>query len=468
MAAARRKPATAIGYVRVSVDRDDKHSPDTQRRTIEDYCERAGVDLLDVVVERGKSAGRGKARPQFEAALQRIEAGEATRLVVYRLDRMTRSVGDFVNITDRLADCGADFVSVSEGFDTSTPVGRGMVQIAAVFAEMERETIRERLREHHRSMRQNGAGTQGVAVFGYRHDDDGRLVVCEDEAVRVRWMVDQLLSGATLRSVAKTLTDDGVPTPRKSRCEFWRYTAVRRIVTNPTIVAQRFDPDLDELVDAPWDPIVDRERFDRLQATISDPKRRSHDTDSSVRHLLSGIAVCAYCGAPMRSVQRKDTRGQRYRYRCEKSSTHPDACCGVSVFADELEAVVDAKVRELIGTSALPAVGPVDGGDDELARIDDKLADAARRWGRDELSDVEFHAVRADLIERRDRIESAQRATVSPTTVALMTATKVDDVWDSLDLDARRVVIRDLFDRVLVRKAERRGQPASERVCFET
>ena len=124
----------AIGYVRVSVDHERKVSPEIQAEAIDQPCAGKGWDLVHMEVERGRSAGRGKKRPGLDRVREMVRCGEADVLVVWKLDRCSRSVHDFSALLEELRAEGAGFVSCTESFDTSDPLGEAMVQITMVFA----------------------------------------------------------------------------------------------------------------------------------------------------------------------------------------------------------------------------------------------------------------------------------------------------------------------------------------------
>src|SRR5215203_3409578 len=128
----------AIGYVRVSVDHERKVSPEIQAEAIDKLCAAKGWSLVRMEVERGRSAGTGKKRPGLDHVRDMIRCGEADVLVVWKLDRCSRSVHDFAVLLEELRHEDAGFVSCTESFDTSDPMGEAMVQITMVFAQLER------------------------------------------------------------------------------------------------------------------------------------------------------------------------------------------------------------------------------------------------------------------------------------------------------------------------------------------
>ena len=138
---------TAYGYVRVSTDSQDSGS-DAQRRALE----QAGC--TEIIEER--ASGR-KARPALASLVERLVVGDV--LTVYRFDRISRSVADFYAIGERIAAKGASLRSVAESFDTATPMGRAMMGFAAIWAELEADTIRERVNNGLQAARARGSVT---------------------------------------------------------------------------------------------------------------------------------------------------------------------------------------------------------------------------------------------------------------------------------------------------------------------
>src|SRR5262245_57674028 len=133
-----------VGYARVSVDAPDKVSPEIQAEAIEQFCNMKDWELVDTIVERGRSAGEGKQRPGLDRARKMIRTGKASGMIVWKLDRASRSVTDFANLMTELRTHKADFVSITESFDTSTATGRFTLNVMMALAEMERDRMGER------------------------------------------------------------------------------------------------------------------------------------------------------------------------------------------------------------------------------------------------------------------------------------------------------------------------------------
>lgn len=151
-------------YTRQSVDRADSISVESQA----EFCKREVIDAdIQIYTDKGYS-GKNIDRPAFQEMLADIEAGKIRRVIVYRLDRISRSVLDFANIIEVFQKHNVDFVSTMEKFDTGTPIGKAMLMIVMIFAQLERETIQLRVLDAYRSRSKKGFYMGGKVPYGFR------------------------------------------------------------------------------------------------------------------------------------------------------------------------------------------------------------------------------------------------------------------------------------------------------------
>lgn len=179
-------------YARQSVDRADSISVESQI----ELCtyELKGDKNYRVFCDRGYS-GKNLLRPQFQQLLDEIRRGRVEQVVVYKLDRISRSVLDFANLMELFEKHRVEFISCSEKFDTSTPMGRAMLSICIVFAQLERETIAQRVTDAFLSRSEKGYYMGGRVPYGYRLEKavlngihTGKYIICEEEAMQIRLM----------------------------------------------------------------------------------------------------------------------------------------------------------------------------------------------------------------------------------------------------------------------------------------
>ena len=149
-------------YARQSVDKADSLSIQGQI----DLCRREVGKDIQVYQDKGFS-GKNTNRPDFQRMMADVEKGLVQKIVVYRLDRFSRSLADFSRLWEVLQRHGVEFVSVNERFDTSTPMGRAMLSIIMVFAQLERETTAERVRDNYYQRVKLGSWPGGPAPYGF-------------------------------------------------------------------------------------------------------------------------------------------------------------------------------------------------------------------------------------------------------------------------------------------------------------
>ena len=202
------------------------------------FEEAQGDDNIYVYEDEGFS-GKNTNRPAFRKLMDEAKALGITHVVCYRLDRISRSIGDFAKLIEELHLKGIEFVSIKEQFDTQTPIGRAMMYIASVFSQLERETIAERIRDNMTELAKTGRWLGGVTPTGYNsvrvRDKDGkkvhyRLELNEKEAVIVREIYAVYEEYGTLSMTEKVLRRQGV---LSKNGKFLTRETIKAILQNP-------------------------------------------------------------------------------------------------------------------------------------------------------------------------------------------------------------------------------------------
>ena len=150
-------------YARQSIEKKDSVSIETQIEKCKYYCENQDYKIYKDAGYSGKNINR----PQFSKLLEDIKSGIITRVIAYRLDRISRSIADFSQLLIMFDKYNVDFISATENFDTNTPMGRAMINIVMTFAQLERETIVERVTDNYYFRANNGYWAGGYAPYGY-------------------------------------------------------------------------------------------------------------------------------------------------------------------------------------------------------------------------------------------------------------------------------------------------------------
>ena len=231
-------------YGRQSVDREDSISIESQI----EYCQyetRGGA--YKVFQDKGYS-GKYTDRPHFQEMLAAIRRGEVKRVICYKLDRISRSILDFATMMAEFQEYGVEFVSCTEKFDTATPMGRAMLSICIVFAQLERETIQMRVTDAYISRSRKGFYMGGRIPYGYRKEPfmlDGkktsRYVIVPEEAEVVKLVYNLNADPQTsYGDIVKYLVENGISNPRR-KDGAWNRSRIADMIKNPVYVKADLD-----------------------------------------------------------------------------------------------------------------------------------------------------------------------------------------------------------------------------------
>jgi site-specific DNA recombinase len=407
-------PRNAVIYVRISKDRENETSTATQRAEANDYCKRKGWTIVGVESDEGRSAFKANARrPGYDRAMSMIETGAADVLVVWRLDRFARGIVSFWEQWRRIDSAGGELVSVTEDLDTTKVVGKILVGLIAGFAEMESEAKSERISSWHEHRRARGDVPTGPAPYGYRRVGTD-LIVQPVEADEIRAAVASLLAGGSFQAALRMLNQG-------SRARKWSTRGVQHLLQSPTLAGLRSAPD-GALLPGSWEPILDRESWQAVNALLDDPARRTSDTNQR-RWLLVGLGECARCRVPLKS--KSHDFGSRYVCRT----------CGQGAPAAAVDALVGAAVTSLVDRKAWnslrkAAVAPAI----DVEALEAELAELAEQYAAGDLSLDEWRIMRAGITKR----------TTGGTQAGPVELPDVDDLaksWDAMPIEAQRLAL---------------------------
>lgn len=348
-------------YTRKSTDEgldQDFNSLDAQRESAEAFIRSQQHEGWVAVPDRyddGGFTGSNMERPALKRLLADIQAGKVDCIVVYKVDRLSRSLIDFARIIEVLERHGATFVSVTQQFNTTHSMGRLTLNILLSFAQFEREVIAERTRDKMSAARRKGKWVGGMPVLGYDVDErGGRLIVNEEEAARVRGIFELYLKERALLPTVQELARRGWGTKRwitKKGHERggtpFNKTTLYRFLTNAIYIGK-----VDykgEIYEGEHDAIVADEVFSRVRALLRENRRNG---GSEVRNrygaLLKGLLYCGPCKTSMIHAYTSQD-GKRYRYyvcsHAQKSGW--DTCPVKSLPANEIERFIVDTIRHI-------------------------------------------------------------------------------------------------------------------------
>jgi site-specific DNA recombinase len=332
------------------------NSLDSQREYAESFIksqtEEGWICLPEHYLDGGFSGGNMD-RPALQRLLADIEAGKVDCIVVYKIDRLSRSLLDFAKMMEVFDRHGVSFVSVTQQFNTATSMGRLILNVLLSFAQFEREMISERTRDKIAATRRKGKWSGGMPLLGYDVVET-KLVVNHDEAEQVRKIFALYLElGALLPTVQELVrrgwTTKRWVTKRQTHRGGRPFTKTRlyHLLTNPTYLGKVCYKD--EIHEGEHEAIVDEAVFEKVHALL----RKNRQTGGSEHRnkygaLLRGILRCATCNCGMtHSFTTKGNRRYRY-YICNKAQQHGRAACPApSVPAEEIERFVVAEIKAI-------------------------------------------------------------------------------------------------------------------------
>jgi site-specific DNA recombinase len=312
-------------YTRRSTDeglQQEFNSLDAQREAGEAYIQsqaHEGWTCLPDRYDDGGYTGGNMDRPALRRLLADIAAGKLDMVVTYKLDRLSRSLLDFVAMLQTFEQHQVAFVSVTQLFNSATSMGRLMLNVLLSFAQFEREIIAERTRDKIAATRRKGKWTGGHPLLGYDVDPRGfRLVV--NEAERVRAIFGLYLEHQSLLPVVQELEKRGWVNKRwqtrkgheRSGKPFTR-TNVYRLLTNVAYIGQvKYK---DEVHPGEHPAIVDPVVWQRVQALLAGNGRTGRaPVRNQVGALLKGLLRCVPCGCAMTPTHSAKNGTKRYRY----------------------------------------------------------------------------------------------------------------------------------------------------------
>ena len=308
-----------------------------------------GWRLMKAAYDDGGYSGGTMERPALQQLLANIREGMIDVVVVYKVDRLTRSLADFARIVELLDARGVSFVAVTQQFNTTTSMGRLTLNVLLSFAQFEREVIGERIRDKVAASKRKGMWMGGLAPLGY-DVRDRHLLVNPDEAQKVRYIFDRYLELGTVRELKKDLAAQGcVSASRVSKSGNARggtafsRGALYHLLSSPIYVGDI--PHKKERYPGQHEALISRELWDRVQLQLRSKTRRQHQscqTDAPQSPLTGKLFDEG--GKPL-YVQGAAKGKRRYRYYVSKSLVRGDSDApekGWRISAPEIEQTVTA------------------------------------------------------------------------------------------------------------------------------
>jgi site-specific DNA recombinase len=381
------KPVRCAIYTRVSTEHgldQEFNSLDAQYDAASAYIKsqaHAGWSLIRSRYDDGGYSGGSTERPDLQRLLADIRARKIDVIVVYKVDRLTRSLADFAKLVELFDAHGVSFVSVTQQFNTTTSMGRLTLNVLLSFAQFEREVTSERIRDKIAASKRKGLWVGGPLPLGYEMKDR-KIAVVEDEAERVRLIYQRYLELSGVNALVRDLNEKNLRTKARLRATgaihggiLFQRGSLFYLLRNRFYIGEvKYKG---EILPGEQPAIIERELFDAVQQKLTDQWSHRNHAKSKSDHLLAGLL---FDDAGHRMIPTHATKaGIRYRYYAslphlngESKTVSVGSVSRIS--ATDIEEIVVESVNKHLGAQHRQRTGGGPYSDDPNAKIAEQLA----------------------------------------------------------------------------------------------
>ena len=457
-----RKDVYVALYPRVSTSRqyEDGYSIGEQIDRLTKYCEAKGWKVFKIYTDAGYS-GANTDRPALKEMVKAVEDGLVDIVLVYKLDRLSRSQKDTLSLIEHFEEHNVGFVSVTESFDTSTPYGKAMLGLLAVFAQLERDQIRERMSEGKKGRAKQGKFNGGrYSPVGYDYID-GELVVNEYESMLVKEGFRLFNNRVPVNTICNRFNKAGLEHRSK-----WTPRVLKYMLRNKTYLG--YIKHSGEYYQGHHTPLIDQETFDKAQELL---KERAHSKTAhafSYTSYFGGLIWCGNCGA---RYHKKPNRGENQTtYSCysrtkqNKNLVKDPNCKNRHVKMHELDLYLFDQIRRLaVDDSFLNDGAEMKKAETALQiellqlRIDEIDGKIGKLIDLYSIGSMDMNAVKekVDALssdKAKLKVEIDALTDYQPTDAAEVrtVAMGLDEALESGDFDGVRSIVETLIERVVI------------------
>lgn len=461
-------------YVRVSTQEQAKegYSIGEQTDRLKKYADAHGWMVFKVYTDAGHS-GSNQERPALQDMIDDIKAGKIDKVLVYKLDRLSRSQKDTLElIEDVFLANNCDFESMTEKFDTSTSFGRAMVGILAVFAQLEREQIRERMSMGMEARIKEGKWKGGAhAPFGYDYEKAlNKLVINEYESMIVKFIFEAFNEGKNVNTIIREMFDKGYSLKNGSLDG----RNIKYVLKNKTYCG--YLKSKNQWFKGLHDPIIDEPTFDRTQEIFEETKRRHEESGIKITTRkpvtnLGGLIYCAQCGAKFcRTESGTRKYGLYHYYMCysrNKKVRHmvkDPNCRNARYRVEKLDEIVFQEIKKLKidpeylkslrkESDKLKDIQKITGIESEIKSINAQLSRFMDLYGLGKYDMEELDQKTQPLADRKLKLQKElsklkEESKHKTDQEVLKMVESFDEALEKGSLEDRRAIIEALIDRI--------------------
>jgi len=337
-------------YVRVSTEEQAQEGFSIRGQTekLKSYALLKDWDIYDIYSDEGISGKNIVDRPAINRLIDDIESGKVNNVLVFKVDRLTRSTRNLLELVELFEEYDCAFNSLTESIDTATPSGRMFLKIIGIFAEFERENLVSRLKLGFERKAKEGYTLANKNVsYGYDRAKGQKVqTISPSESKIVREIFTMFLDkNASMTQIAKALNNMKIPTKNNAN---WQPSTIKQVLTNPTYIGKVRYSIADESKyfesDGHHEPIISEKVFNLVQAKINNMPTISRTKKPKEDNYFCGVLVCGVCGSKFttKNLTRTGKRGTKIytrSYICSQKIYHNDdmACKSPQISHDKME-----------------------------------------------------------------------------------------------------------------------------------
>lgn len=481
------------GYIRVSTEEQAKegYSLEAQRDKLASFCRSQDWTLVEVYVEEGKSA-KDTNRPELKRMMSDAKDGHYDIILVYRLDRLTRSVMDLYELLRTFEAHDIKFKSATEIYDTTTAMGKLFITIVAALAQWERENLSERVRFGMEELVREGKWHGGPVPYGYSWDGN-MLNIIPEEADVLRELRKLYMSGEGFASVSRSLNLDKNKHKRGTK---WNAQSVWAALDNPIYAgkirygekkkngkyATRKKEDRVNVIwaETGFPTIFTWEEYEEHRDRMK--RREFHGHSRKREYWFSGILRCARCGAtligrPYRNKRKDGTVPEGVvNYICSTRSL--GGGCNLPLLRQSIaEKLIMDRIEQIridhgeIANAADSRIGAEATEREHLQRELHAIAERRKKWQymftEDLISAEDLRARRKEEDERErqahERLSEIRSKEISASQKAIGKMFELPDLWGVLDDGDRKELMQTIFKRIVIECEVETGKGISKR-----
>ena len=417
------------------------NSLDAQREACEAYVSSQRSEGWVLVPDRyddGGVSGATLERPALKRLLRDVETGLIDVVVVYKIDRLSRSLSDFSRLVDLFDRQQVTFVSVTQSFNTTTSMGRLTLNILLSFAQFEREVIGERIRDKFAASRRKGMWMGGTVPFGYRVESR-KLIVRKDEAEIIRSIFERFLAIGSATQLARSLNAEGVTSRSGKPID---KGALYKLLNNRVYIGEVVHRG--KAYPGEHQQIITKDLWDKVHSILADsPRKRAGQSRRQTPALLKGLIFAPNGQAMSPTHTRKG--GKLYRYYVTQSvlKLGPDTCPIRRIPAGDVEAAVIDQLRAMLASPEMIVRTWMAAREMEAAQHATRCEQAAPQAHEPETPQTD------NGLRRGCQPKNSRAPDLAPTEAEVRDALmRLDPLWDELFPAEQARIVQLLVERV--------------------